>query len=209
MFRRVKTVILCQLCQIGEVFELAISEGRIRGKRPVAARLRRRAARKTNEKRGNIFAGKRVAKEKLFGRPRLGHFRDVSNPRIGGTGVRQQGVWIGRRRGNFDLRLLFRGARRRMLRTKGPARSQKNDEKNDDKSDDKFDGGIRSGSGARTRNAGNLRVDSPQLKLKEGKRMESRWVDARAAPRLRKTLRRAKNALRSRTGPRGGMKLVP
>ena len=200
MFRRVKAVILGQLCQVGQVFQLAIPEGRIRGKRPVAARLRRGTAGKTNEQCGNILAGQSIANKKLFGRPGLGHFRNVGDSRIGGTGVWQQSAWIGRGRGNFDLRLLFGGARRRMLRAKSPARSQKNDEKNDEKSDDKFDGGIRSGSGARTRNAGNLRhlrfeavrwrlvghwaelrfytqagrVDSPQLKLKEGKRIEPR-----------------------------------
>ena len=71
----------------------------------------------------------------------------------------EQSAGVGRRGGNFDLRLLFGRPGLDMLWTDSPARSYENSEKHGKKSDDQFDGGI--GGRGRTRvrngNAGNLR----------------------------------------------------
>src|SRR5882762_906114 len=157
--RGAEAVIFFQLVQLGDVFQLAIAVGRVLLERPVAARLRRRATRQTNEQSGDVFAAEAVANIELFRGPRLGHLRSVGDAGIGVGGVREQRARIGRGRGDFDLRLLFGERRLDVLWTKGPARSQKDNEKNGEHSDDKLDGRVRSCGRARasTRNAGNLR----------------------------------------------------
>src|SRR6266513_2876654 len=105
MFRGAEAVIIFQLVQVGDVFELAISVRGFLLEGPVAACLGRGACRQTNEKRGDIFAGEAVANKKFFRGPGLGHLGHVGDPRIRSGRMREQGVRIGRWRRNFDLRL--------------------------------------------------------------------------------------------------------
>src|SRR6266850_2294606 len=134
MLRGAEAVIIFQLVQVGEVFELAISERGFLLEGPVAACLGRRACRQTNEKRGDVFSSEAVANEKLSRGPRSGHLRRVGDPGLRIGGMREQSAWIGRRRGNLDLRLLFSGLWFHMFGAKGPSCSQENDEEHGKKS---------------------------------------------------------------------------
>ena len=136
MFRGMEAVIIFQLVQTGEVFELAVSIGGFLFEGPIAACLGRGACRQTNEKRRDIFSSEAVANKKFFCGPRFGHLRSVGDPGLRIGRVREQRAWIGRGGGHFDLRLLFGGLRFHMFRAKGPAHSQENHEEHGKKSDD-------------------------------------------------------------------------
>src|SRR6266849_7685163 len=152
-------VIGFQFFQVSKEFELAIAVGSFLLEGPVATRLGRGASRQTNKQAGDVFAGKPVADIKLFRGPRLGHLGRDGDSGIRVGRVRKQRARIGRRRGNFNLRLLLGEPRLDVFGAKSPARSKENDEKDSEKSDDQFDGGIRrcGRAGAGTGNAGNLR----------------------------------------------------
>lgn len=139
MFRRAEAVIRFQFVQVRDVFELAITVRRFLCEGPVAARLGRRTGRQANQESGNAFSGETIVNIEFFRGPRFGHFLQAGDAGIRGGRVRDERARIGRGRRNFNLRLLLDGLRRRMLRTKRPARSQEDDKEQGEKSDDKFE----------------------------------------------------------------------
>src|SRR5260370_9348180 len=93
-----KAVIVFQLLQVRNVFELAIPERSFLRESPVTTRLGRRACGQPNKQPRNVFAVEAVADKKFFLGPRLVPPRNgcVSGIPVGCQGAKT--AWIGRRR---------------------------------------------------------------------------------------------------------------
>jgi hypothetical protein len=107
-------VVLVEFVEIVDIFQLAGAVNSFAGKGPVRRTLGGRTGGQADDGCGNVFTGDGVAYEEISGRPGFREIVGVGNQLICVGGVRQQGVWIGRRGRNVDLRgwttlCLFRG----------------------------------------------------------------------------------------------------
>lgn len=99
-----KIVVVAKHIEIPDIFELAGTISRFARESPIATGEIGRAGRKPDDGGGNVIAGSQIVDKKVCGRPRLGKIRDAGDDGIVAVRVRQQGIGVGRRRRNLELR---------------------------------------------------------------------------------------------------------
>ena len=160
MIGRFVAVVLAQLVEIVDVFQLTGAVDGFAGKCPIRRALRRGTGGEADDGRGDVFSGDGVANEENSRGPGFGKIIDIADYRICFGGVRQQRVWIRRRRRYFNLRGwagfgLFRGA---MMRKQADAdKDQEGEDQSRDAQEKQRIEAWRASSGGRKRglNAGN------------------------------------------------------
>ena len=128
MIGTLEIVFVAKLAEVRNVFELAIAERSFAGEGPIAGGGSGGAAGKANDGGGNIFTGEFVADEEIGGGPGLGKIRDFGDRGLGFGGMREGGVGVWRRRGNFELRGLLND---RLLHGLGMGKPANGDEEYD------------------------------------------------------------------------------
>jgi hypothetical protein len=96
-------VVVAQLFQVADIFELAIAKGGFAGEGPIPGGKGGGARGQAYDGGWNTFTGEVIANKKVRGGPGLGEFINIGDHGIGVACVGQCGVGIRWRRRNFDL----------------------------------------------------------------------------------------------------------
>jgi len=106
-----EAVVVTELVEVGDVFELAGAKRSFAGEGPVARGKSWRAGGQADDRRGNIFTGEAITNEEVGGGPWLGQVGNGGNDWVGFRSMGQQGSGVRRRRRNFELGSLLRASR--------------------------------------------------------------------------------------------------
>jgi hypothetical protein len=152
-------VVVAELVEVGDVFELAASVGRIHGDGPIAVRLVGGASGQADEKRGNVLAGGAVDEEKVARGPGLFHVTEGCDGGVGAGRARQSGEGVHSRRGDLDPRSGSRSSDVNLFGVDQQARAQDANGQNHYQPDNQANRWIRDGDAAAAGfgNAGDLR----------------------------------------------------